>query len=856
MNAPRQTPQQLAESRRRDVMAFAYRGEDGRLYSINENGRRIPAPQGTPALDAEHQRIAEQTAALVMSYNRVLAVTPEARGVIASLLRSPQLAGDHIRSASAGTYAQVRLAMNQFGVELPEHAADLVLGETTGGIARQITAGFSTIPTAFRDAIASGRNLFGELSSGEISRENAIAIGTAYASARQAAAADRPAEIGARQLWDGIFSANIFTYLGGLFSWVADKAIGILERLPIVGNWIKNMEWSSNLSLAEHIHGRSRENDNDRVAREMGKLSRIGGVNTADLAPLLARGGVVRTREGEREVVPADRTNPAPVLSGGASPATPAEAEQQRREQQPTGTLLGRTAQAVDFSATGHAIEQAGWTGLTVGAAVTGQAVRGVAEGAARSSINGPQLRAASAEKEEARLRTRLERVEQATPNSNAWQSWRRTEEGIANERDRLDSRITETKERYVGHSDTANARTANAGRFTQTAMTPLREINKADDAGFLRRSAHRIWNAPRSLGRRVGYVTGMVAETADHYGGRVVERVGSVVARVPGVGPQIAERITPQLSRAAIPGLASVAGAATDTIRSVTSAIDGDGIATTTSAGHAVGGVLGTAAAVSTYAGALAAMGVGAKAGASAGAAGGFFAGGVGAIPGGVLGAIGGAIVGTGGYFVGRWAFGESANDVGRLVFGSTSPQPTSAGGLTVEMIPPAPQERMSPQLRALVEANQARLAAQAALDQAMRAMPPDNPGAKRAALEATETRLLALMEQMNPAQAPALMAEIRALETPRGERASQAAPGAPGATGAPDPGLAAAMSNQHVRAQREARLAVTGESSITLGAVLTDGNTVPAGIPARPGHVPIPPVAREVGMDAMITF
>jgi hypothetical protein len=853
MNAPRQTPQQLAESRRRDVMAFAYRGEDGRLYSINKNGRRIPAPQGTPALDAEHQRIAEQTAALVMSYNRVLAVTPEARGLIASLLRSPQLAGDHIRSASAGTYAQARLAMNQLGVELPEHAADLVLGETTGGIARQITAGFSTIPTAFRDAIASGRNLFGELSSGQISRENAIAIGTAYASARQAAAADRPAEIGARQLWDGIFSANIFTYLGGLFSWVADKAIGILEHLPIVGNWIKNMEWSSNLSLAEHIHGRARENDNDRVAREIVKLPRIGGVDTADLAPLLARGGVVRTREGEREVVPADRTNPAPVLSGGVqgqrNPTTPAEAEQQRREQQPTGTLLGRTAQAIDFSATYETVAQAGALGIVVGA----QAIRGVAEGAARSSINGPQLRAASAEKEEAKLRTRLERVEQATPNSNAWQSWRRTEEGIANERDRLDSRITETKERYVGHSDTANARRVSAGGFTQTAMTPLREINKADDAGFLRRSAHRIWNAPRSLGRGVGYVTGMVAETADHYGGRVVERVGSVVARVPGVGPQIAERITPQLSRAAIPGLASVAGAATDTIRSVTSAIDGDGIATTTSAGHAVGGVLGTAAAVSTYAGALAAMGVGAKAGATTGAAGGFFAGGVGAIPGGVLGAIGGAIVGTGGYFVGRWVLGESANYVGSLVFGSTSPQPTSAGGLTVEMIPPAPQERMSPQLRALVEANQARLAAQAALDQAMRAMPPDNPGAKRAALEATETQLLALMEQMNPAQAPALMAEIRALETPRDERASQAAPGAPGATGASDPGLAAAMSNQHVRAQREARLAVTGESSITLGAVLTDGNTVPAGIPARPGHVPIPPV---VGMDALITF
>jgi hypothetical protein len=854
MNAPRQTPQQLAESRRLDVMAFAYRGEDGRLYSINKNGRRIPAPQGTPALDAEHQRIAEQTAALVMSYNRVLAVTPEARGLIASLLRSPQLAGDHIRSASAGTYAQARLAMNQLGVELPEHAADLVLGETTGGIARQITAGFSTIPTAFRDAIASGRNLFGELSSGQISRENAIAIGTAYASARQAAAADRPAEIGARQLWDGIFSANIFTYLGGLFSWVADKAIGILERLPIVGNWIKNMEWSSNLSLAEHIHGRSRENDNDRVAREIVKLPRIGGVDTADLAPLLARGGVVRTREGEREVVPADRTNPAPVLSGGVqgqrNPTTPAEAEQQRREQQPTGTLVGRAAQAVDFSATGHAIEQAGWTGLTVGAAVTGQAVRGVAEGAARSSINGPQLRAASAEKEEAKLRTRLERVEQATPNSNAWQSWRRTEEGIANERDRLDSRITETKERYVGHSDTANARTANAGRFTQTAMTPLREINKADDAGFLRRSAHMIWNVPRSLGRGVGYVTGMVAETADHYGGRVVERVGSVVARVPGVGPQIAERITPQLSRAAIPGLASVAGAATDTIRSVTSAIDGDGIATTTSAGHAVGGVLGTAAAVSTYAGALAAMGVGAKAGATTGAAGGFFAGGVGAIPGGVLGAIGGAIVGTGGYFVGRWVLGESANYVGSLVFGSTSPQPTSAGGLTVEMIPPAPQERMSPQLRALVEANQARLAAQAALDQAMRAMPPDNPGAKRAALEATETRLSALMEQMNPAQAPALMAEIRALETARGERVSQAAPGA---TGAPDPGLAAAAVDAHTtRARQQAGVVIT-DARTALGAVLTDGNTVPAGIPARPGHVPIPPV---VGMDALITF
>jgi hypothetical protein len=833
MNAPRQTPQQLAESRRRDVMAYAYRDQDGKLYSIDASGRRIPAPSTTPALDAEHQRIAEQTEALVMSYDRILAVSPEARSFIGRIFQSGQVTRDEIGRLPGNIYAQARTVLREFGVDLPQHSMDLFPG---GQTARQLGAGFSLIPNFIREAIASGRNVLGEFGSGQISRENAIAIGTAYASARQAAAKDRPEEIGFRQFWNGLFSASFFTYLSGLISWAADKAIGFLETLPLIGEWIKSLEWSSNLSFAEHIHGRARENDNDRVAREMVKLPRIGGVDTADLAPLLTRGGVVRTREGEREITPADRSNPAPTIQN--QPTTPQAAVQ------PPGNLVDRATQAVNFSDTGKTLEQAGVTGVIASGVVTGQALRGVAEGVARSSIDSPERRAKSAASQEAKLRTNLERLDHATPRSSSWQFWRRTEEGIAAERTRLDARITETTGRYVEHSTTAQARAENAGRFTQTAMTPLREINKADDAGFLRRSAHRIWNAPRSLGRGVGYVAGMVAETADHYGGRVVERVGSVVARVPGVGPHIAERITPQLARSAVPGVMSVAGAAVDAGRGIASAMDGDGVAATTSAGHAVGGVLGTAAAVSAYTGVLVAMGAGAKAGAAGGTASGFLVGGVGAIPGGVIGAVGGALVGVGGYYAGHWAFGNAANDVGRLVFGGTQsqpapPTPSVPGGLTVEMIPAAPQPRMSAQLRALVEANQARLAAQTALEAATRAVIPDNPGARRNALEAAEARLMELMEKMNPAQVATLLAEIRTLAQS-------------GIVGTPDAGLTAAAVDAHTRAQREAGVVIM-EARTALGAVIPgNGDTTP---PTRPAALPIPPVA-ERGMSELITF
>jgi hypothetical protein len=366
------TPEQEADARTRDVMAFAYRDTDGKLYTVNQSGQRVEAPAGTPALSAQYQKIAERTAALVITYDKILNLTPQERGILADLASGKRQVDETITGGLRDAWNGLKSASQDSGVLPNIPGAGLISG--AAGLASGTASGVGLVPTFLSDVRQLISNLGDQVGGGGISRENAIAIGTAYASARQVAASGRPLEPGVGDYFKGLFSSHFLSYAGAGLAWLLDMAAGFAENIPGIGDWIKQQGWAKHQTLAQHIETAMRDDDNVEVASEISELDRLGGRDAKETATLLTTGGTVRDGAGNATPVnPADSASEAPTGPGGAdAPTTPDAAL--AAAQQNNKSFLSRAGTIISegFNNTAQVMGAAGPVGAVVGTTIFG----------------------------------------------------------------------------------------------------------------------------------------------------------------------------------------------------------------------------------------------------------------------------------------------------------------------------------------------------------------------------------------------------------------------------------------------------------------------------------------------------
>ena len=353
------TPEQYADSQRFDIGAYGYRDADGKIYTINRDGKRVVAQNAT-ALSPENQKFAEQAAAILMMQHKVLALTPQDRNTFMELINNKRNDLD----ASAGE--QLQDAWKSFkkaaGFSMP--------GEGLMDGLSRVGAGAMLPFTFARELFGATTSMASQLTGSEISREDALAFGTAYASARQVAQEGRPKDYAA-----GVFSKDWWTYIKGGLSFGFDWVAGILEKLPVIGEWVQKQGWHHDKTLAQCVEECARDSDNNRVFHELTKLEKIGGLDTKTYGHLLAYGGVVRGVDGrDTHVAAADSNNAGPSTPGRNTPADAAAAAA-KREQERKSFLERLQQEAGDnhFAGTAATADKAGWGGtLTAGALAAG----------------------------------------------------------------------------------------------------------------------------------------------------------------------------------------------------------------------------------------------------------------------------------------------------------------------------------------------------------------------------------------------------------------------------------------------------------------------------------------------------
>lgn len=485
--ATQKTPKQLADEQRRDVLAYAYRDTDGKLYALNASGDLVPAPAGAKALPADSQKDAEQFAAILMMRAKVLALNPEDKSIFTQIMNGQRKVDETLTSG-------VREAVDAF-----KKTTGLSLEIPGAATARAVGSGLSVLPSFISETWDAAGNFLSQLGGGQISREVAIAAGAAYGSARQVAKDERPS------FTDGLLSKNFFSFAFAGLKYLVDLAMGFAEKLPMVGDFIKEKGWHSGKSLAQFVEEGSREADNERVAHEMTKLKKIGGLDSTELAGLATRGGVVRTHDGRQvTVAAADAASSAPHAQGATLPAG-VDAAAAERKANGKGLLdrLKMAAGEADYSKTNENAQTAGGLGTTLGVATVAaggyQGVRGAVEGFARRVVERPDKVEQATRKAAEELASKIKAAE-AAPKTAGWQFWRTSPEQLQTMR----TQLTGLQEQMVVDSRAAQSMSANASPFMQRAVTPISQLH---DSKIVRGLAY----ITQGVGRVAGEVTGMV---------------------------------------------------------------------------------------------------------------------------------------------------------------------------------------------------------------------------------------------------------------------------------------------------------------------------------------------------------
>jgi hypothetical protein len=133
--------------------------------------------------------------------------------------------------------------------------------------------------------------------------------------------------------------------------------------------------------------------------------------------------------------------------------------------------------------------------GLRVGGAawVTGQGIRGAAEGVARQGLVRPAAEAKAAEALVNKLNGKIDAAE-AAPKTSKAQFWKADDAKI----DAWKAARDVAKDEAITKGRLATSSAQHAGDFAKTAATPMKEINDGS-------KVKALWNAPRAVGRLSG---------------------------------------------------------------------------------------------------------------------------------------------------------------------------------------------------------------------------------------------------------------------------------------------------------------------------------------------------------------
>ena len=331
------TPEQLEEANRRDVLAYAYRDKDGKLYTLDASGDRTEAAMGARELSPQYSKVAEQTAAIIMMYNKVQALNPKERSMLSNLMNGGKEATSGVSSKVSELWGEIDKTRKESGIHLPGEQTFGAITTVGGALVDSVKAPF----TILKDFISTGKNVMSQWGGAELTAQRALTVGTAYASAAQVASESHT----------GFKLTNTFDYLMAALkfatSWVCDK-FGLDKG--------KEWGWHKDGDFKDFLAAEYRGGDNKRVAAEMAKFKEIGGLEEKDYS-ILTRGGVMLDKNGENVAInAADSKSAAPGYANGETPELNDVKTQQKGK-----NAMQRTADALGHSKFG------GVAGLAMG---------------------------------------------------------------------------------------------------------------------------------------------------------------------------------------------------------------------------------------------------------------------------------------------------------------------------------------------------------------------------------------------------------------------------------------------------------------------------------------------------------
>lgn len=348
-NETTKTPEQLADENRRDVMAYAYKDANGNLFSINQAGELVAAP-GVKALSPEFQMKADKMAAFVKTIAKVKELNPEDKGIIASILGGAKEGGKKISNEGSAVLDSLGINMDVPGKGL----FDFV-----GNFADGLSVPVDVAKGLFTTTIDVGKEFTGST----MTQNDALAIGTAYASALQVASEERP----------GFFSKYCLDYVMAAVKWAFSKGCDMFG-IDKDHEW----GWHKKGDFKEIMNEEARERDHKRVKSEIEKLNQIGGMSKEELA-IITTGGIVRDANGNAREASADGTG----YTDGNNANTVSEADKgmQNGEKRSLGTRIADAVKNGDLKELPKPTSGAGWLGAAAGTFVGGDAVLGAARG-------------------------------------------------------------------------------------------------------------------------------------------------------------------------------------------------------------------------------------------------------------------------------------------------------------------------------------------------------------------------------------------------------------------------------------------------------------------------------------------
>ena len=608
------TPEQLADEQRRDVMAFAYLDKDGKYYGVNEQGERVEValgstlPDGTKiqTLTPEFHQVAESVAAVMMSYSKQLALSDADRGILSDLFQGKDGAVDKLSSAGKQFWETTKKTLGVTDFKIPGSGIVDAAGNVIDGLKAPFTAG-GTLGGLLKE-------MADQVGGGEIDRAHALAIGTAYASAAQAAAQS-----------DGGFTSHPFNWINAAlhfaFSYVCD-----LFGIDKSHEWTS---WHKSVSFAEEFANANRGDDNVRIEHEMGKLSEIGGVKTGELAMLTRPESTIRATDGSQvKVNSSDSTHAAPYTPD--KPALTLDDAEKKQQTEPKPNIAERELNVIknhDYTAIKKlANDHPILTGAAVAVSIDG--ARGTAKGFASQLVGENSIQARKANK-----------LTKASDKA--------MDESIAAEK--------------AGNSGKAEKKFDKAAEYESNAKKAGDIVTKREAmAGegiteFAEKGAGKGWlRVGDKLGYKVGQATGYVTEHLGTPAANAIRKLTSpAVKMLDETGAKLVERygietvtkVTTNIVGKAIPIAGEIYMAKDDIGSAITATQNGDGAQAVRSGSRAVSGIAGGWG--------------GAEAGATAGAAWGLAGGPLAEItvP---VGAIAGSLLG---YFGCRWLGGAAAD-------------------------------------------------------------------------------------------------------------------------------------------------------------------------------------------------